>query len=440
MHPDDAMAICERVLEQAPGDVEVRAEYKDEALLRFANNSPIQHTSAGSWRIFLRLRDGAKLAEGQTERADEDSLRQMIEDTIQRMAILPEDPEPWPSVGPQPLLAVHAWEADTTPETFDSTARAAACEAMAEPSAGAGLTSAGTCEVIASVCAAATTNGMRGRYGSTSLSCSVTSMAEVNGSGWRSGYGRSRAEVDPAVLGREAAETALRCKHPSPLEPGTYRVVLSAAAAATALAYIAGGFRAKSVAEGNSYLADRLEDEIAVAGLRIEQNPAHPKLQGRPYDDDCSALRCLTLLDGGHVVGLAHDRRTAAAAGCEPTGYSSGGRMPMGAAPGCGVITGERVSDHELIEACGDGLYISRFWYTNWVNPKEAIITGMTRDGTFRIRGGKLAEPVNNARFQCQLLQLLQTCEAVGSDGDLSGIVAPSMLVGEFDVASATLF
>jgi predicted Zn-dependent protease len=85
-------------------------------------------------------------------------------------------------------------------------------------------------------------------------------------------------------------------------------------------------------------------------------------------------------------------------------------------------------------------LYISRFWYTNWVNPKEAIITGMTRDGTFRIRGGRLAGPVQNTRFQCRLLDLLQTCEAVGSDGRLQGIVAPSMLVGSFNIASATLF
>jgi predicted Zn-dependent protease len=33
------------------------------------------------------------------------------------------------------------------------------------------------------------------------------------------------------------------------------------------------------------------------------------------------------------------------------------------------------------------------------VHPRAGIITGMTRDGTFRIRDGKIAEPLVNLRF-----------------------------------------
>lgn len=440
MHPDDAMAICEQVLALTAHDAEVTADYRDEALLRFANNSPIQHTSAAAWRISVRLRDGGRLASASTERADQASLRAMLDEATAQLPLLPEDPEPLPSVGPQALLAVHAWHADTTPATFDSTARAAACEALAEPSAEIGLTSAGTCEVIATASAAATTNGMRGRYASTSLRCSVTAMGDADGSGWRSAWVRSRQELDPAVLGREAAETALRSARPNALEPGEYRVVLSAAAVADALGFIGGGFGAKSIAEGNSFLAGRLDDELAAAGLTLAQNPAHPWLQARPYDGDLAALSCLTLLADGQVVDQAHDRRTGPAAGLAPTGFSAGGRMAYGAFPCALVLTAPKLSDRELLEACGDGLYVSRFWYTNWVNPKEAIITGMTRDGTFRIRGGKLAEPVQNARFNLNLLTMLRSCEAVGADGRLPDIVAPSMLCGPLTIASATLF
>ncbi len=414
MHPDDAMAICEQVLAAAPGDAEVTAEYRDEALLRFANNSPIQHTSASAWRIGLRLREGGRMAWAATERADESSLQALIADAVAQLPLLPEDPDPLPSVGPQALLAVHAYEPDTTPETFDSAARAAACEALASPSAETGLKAAGTCEVVSSIAAAATSNGMRGRYASTALRCSVTAMGEGDGSGWRSGFSRSRRGLDPAVLGREAAETALRSARPATLSPGDYRVVLSPAAVADALGFVSGGFGAKAVAEGNSYLAGRLDDELAAAGLRLEQNPAHPALQSRPYDGDCAALQCLTLLDAGGVVELAHDRRTAATAGVEATGHSAGGRMANGAFPCSLVLSADRLTDRELLEACGDGLYISRFWYTNWVNPKAALITGMTRDGTFRIRGGKLAEPVQNARFNLSLLTMLGRCEASG--------------------------
>jgi len=440
MHPDDAMAICEQVLTLAPHDAEVIAEYRDEALLRFANNSPIQHTSAAAWRIGLRLRNGGQLATASTERADDASLQAMIEEAAAQLPLLPEDADPLPSVGPQALLAVHAFEADTTPVTFDSEARAAACEALAAPSAETGLKSAGTCEVIASYCAAATSNGMRGRYASTSLRCSVTAMGESDGSGWRSAHGRSRADVDPGLLGREAAETALRSARPAAMEPGDYRVVLSPAAVADAMGFIGGGFNAKAVAEGNSYLAGRLDETLAANGLKLAQNPAHSLLQSRPYDGDLGALQCLTLLDTGQLFGLAHDRRTAAAAGALPTGYSPGGRMAYGAGPCSLVLSAERMSERELLEACGEGLYISRFWYTNWVNPREAIITGMTRDGTFRIRGGKLAEPVQNARFNLNLLTMLRSCEAVGAECRIGECVAPSMLCGPLTIASATLF
>jgi predicted Zn-dependent protease len=53
----------------------------------------------------------------------------------------------------------------------------------------------------------------------------------------------------------------------------------------------------------------------------------------------------------------------------------------------------------ELAELVGDGLYITRLHYLGVVHPREGVITGMTRDGTFRIRDGKIAEPLVNLRF-----------------------------------------
>ncbi len=46
----------------------------------------------------------------------------------------------------------------------------------------------------------------------------------------------------------------------------------------------------------------------------------------------------------------------------------------------------------ELAEQVGDGIYITRLHYLGVVHPREGVVMGMTRDGTFRIRGGKIAE------------------------------------------------
>ncbi|MEZ5974821.1 MAG: metallopeptidase TldD-related protein [Planctomycetota bacterium] len=37
--------------------------------------------------------------------------------------------------------------------------------------------------------------------------------------------------------------------------------------------------------------------------------------------------------------------------------------------------------------------------YTNLMEPREMVFTGMTRGGTFRIEGGRITRPVHNLRF-----------------------------------------
>ena len=56
-------------------------------------------------------------------------------------------------------------------------------------------------------------------------------------------------------------------------------------------------------------------------------------------------------------------------------------------------------SADELAELVDDGIYVTRLHYLGVVDPREGIITGMTRDGTFRIEGGKVTTPVVNLRF-----------------------------------------
>jgi hypothetical protein len=52
------------------------------------------------------------------------------------------------------------------------------------------------------------------------------------------------------------------------------------------------------------------------------------------------------------------------------------------------------------------------------------VITGMTRDGTFRIRDGRTAEPLVNLRFTIAVPELL---------ADVPGLTRRRMLVGQTD-------
>ena len=70
----------------------------------------------------------------------------------------------------------------------------------------------------------------------------------------------------------------------------------------------------------------------------------------------------------------------------------------------------------ELVERVGDGIYVTRLHYLGIVDPREGIITGMTRDGTFRIEGGKVARPLVNLRFTTSFPELAAKLLGLGRE------------------------
>jgi predicted Zn-dependent protease len=88
------------------------------------------------------------------------------------------------------------------------------------------------------------------------------------------------------------------------------------------------------------------------------------------------------------------------------------------------LAPGDAESLDELAERVGDGIYVTRVHYVNTVAPREGVLTGMTRDGTFRIRDGKVAEPLVNHRFTLSMPELLR---------DVLGLTRETRLVNQSD-------
>jgi PmbA protein len=80
------------------------------------------------------------------------------------------------------------------------------------------------------------------------------------------------------------------------------------------------------------------------------------------------------------------------------------------------------------------------------VEPRQGILTGMTRDGTFRIRDGKLAEPLVNLRFTIALPDVLAEVPGLTRERTLAnqasfygerfayGALVPALATARFDV------
>ncbi|RKX41764.1 MAG: TldD/PmbA family protein, partial [Thermotogae bacterium] len=97
----------------------------------------------------------------------------------------------------------------------------------------------------------------------------------------------------------------------------------------------------------------------------------------------------------------------------------------------------------EMISSTEKGVYVNRFHYMNIVDPFEALLTGMTRDGTFLIEKGKLTRAIKNMRFNVKFFDFTKNIEAISNEtetvgGDYFPIVAPYMKANNFTFSSKT--
>ncbi len=237
------------------------------------------------------------------------------------------------------------------------------------------------------------------------------------------------ADVDPAAVASEAAAKAERTREAHELEPGPYRAVLEPYAIAELLGYFAyDSFGALGLLEERSYLAGRLGRRVADEKVTIVDDALDARNLPKQFDFEGTPKHRVALIDDGVARDVVWDRTTAAQAG---DGHATTGHAPpvmmrdYGPLPfALALAAGEAGSVEELAELVGDGIYVTRLHYLNIVQPREGVITGMTRDGTFRIRDGKIAEPLVNLRFTVSVPQVL---------GDVPGLTSKRQLVNASD-------
>lgn len=196
------------------------------------------------------------------------------------------------------------------------------------------------------------------------------------------------------------------------LRPGRYPVVLSPYCLSEILEWMSFlhlNWKAKE--EGNSFL----DEEIELSPL-ITLLDDGTDLSGLPlaFDFEGRAKRPFFFVEEGRFCNLAFNRYYARKLGRH--GSCHGGpdiRTPMIANLVC--LEGP----HSLEEVFGleEGVYIHRFHYVNgYVDPPRALFTGLTRDGIYRIRSGRLAGRLPNFRFRQSFQELLAQVTRVSKE------------------------
>jgi predicted Zn-dependent protease len=391
---------------------------------------------------------GGRRASSTTNLMDDASLKRAVE-TAERLAKLsPVDPELVPELGPQQYQDISASNSDVS--NLDAGARAHAVEQLiaaarapggAMPIDPATLFVAGFLDANSAARGIATSKGLFAYHASTDVSLSCTARTpDGTGSGYAAAGGRAWTTVDPAGLGRRAAQKALASRNPVAIEPGRYTVILEPRAVADFVPLLMGSFNARSADEGRSPFSKKgggtkLGEKITDERVTLLSDPFDPDLLGQPFDNDGLPLKRVVWIENGVLKNLAYSRFWAAKKGVEPN--SGGGGGGFGRNPAGLKLTGGTKSVDELIAGTSRGVLVTHFFYIRSLDPRTVQLTGLTRDGTFLIENGKITRSIKNFRWNdSPLLSLARLADIGKAEPVESGVVMPALKINDFTFAS----
>lgn len=400
---EEVLALLDRVLSRAEAPkAEALFMGQDSALTRFANNQIHQNVREHDASVQVRvISDDDRIGVASTNRLDDHGIADVVaraEAIAARSA-----PNPRSAILPEPGEATHdpelGWVAATAAagaELRAEGARAVIAAGMAK-----GLETSGSFSTSELTIAVANSLGVARLHRSTRAAL-LTVMMDGFASGAASGYAHAGSpdvgEIDADALGAEAAEKGDRMRGAAAIEPGEYEVILEEYAVGGLLEYLSYiGFGGLALEEGRSFM--EIGKPVMGTNVSIWDDGNDPSGLPSPIDFEGAVRQRVDLIRDGVASAVVHDAATGARAGTGSTGHGLPAPNTLGPIALNLFMAPGAIPRDELIRGVKRGVWVTRFHYLNPVHPKKAILTGMTKDGTFLIEDGRLTKPLLNFRF-----------------------------------------
>jgi PmbA protein len=455
-----AAEIFNRIKRYSTADeVEVLCYGGKTALTRFANNIIHQNVAEENYSVSVRTVFGGRTARATTNKLDDESLKRVV----QASESLAKVQHPDPDLLPMPDAGEGARATPTTPERyFRQTAaltpelRADGVKKIVSVADRHNLTTAGIFSSAEWGEGIFNSRGLTTWHAHTSSEISITMLAH-DSSGWQKTNYPDVSQQDPAGLAEIAARKALESASPREIPPGKYTVILEPAAVLDMVGFMFFDFGGLSILDQRSFLNNRVGTQLFGSNINVWDDVAHPLQAGTPFDGEGIPRQRVQLIENGVIRRLVYARATAEkmkqsehkdkVGPVAATGHGFSLPNEIGEAP-MNIVFGTPADPKtvdQMVASTERGVLVTRLWYIREVDPYEKILTGMTRDGTFYVEGGKIRHGILNFRFNESLLHMLSSVEAMGTPVRASGeesfdMVAPPMKVGAFNFTEVTKF
>ncbi len=404
--------------------------------IRFARNSISTNGFSDGLSVSITSNIGKKSGSVSTNKFDDASIKDAVKKSEDIARVSPENKEFMPPLGAQSYIAATNYSSDT--ENLTGEQRSDKVAYVIEQSIKNSVTSAGYMEDGVAFYAIMNTNGLFA-YNKSSLAklSSTIRTNEGNGSGR---FEKNYVDVNK-INGSGLADWAInRSKlsvNAQEIKPGRYTVILEHAAAADMLSLCINFMGSRWADEGRSYFSKKgggtiIGETIADSKLNIYSDPNDPNAPASPFSESGEPQQKIVWFENGTLRNLHRNRYWA-----EKTSQPS---VPY---PSNVIMQGGSKSVEQLIAESDDAILVTRFWYIRTVDPRTMLFTGLTRDGVFEVKNGKITRPVKNFRFNespmnifKNIIELGASEKAVGSETGDYPIYVPAIKAANFNFSS----
>ena len=269
---------------------------------------------------------------------------------------------------------------------------------------------------------------------------SLTAAAPNGRSGWSQAAGRDAEKFDYKSVAQRALDKAAYPGDAAKLDSGQYTVILEPDAVANFLLFLAFlGFGGKTLQQGRSYMSGKEGQKIMGDNITITEDPSNPMIEYMPFDYEGVPRKKVVMIENGLAGNGVYDSYYAKQARKESTGNALEPDNSYGPYPKAMVLNGGKSTLDEMIKSTPSGIYITRFWYLNFLNPMKTMVTGYTRDGTFLIENGQITKPLTDMRVQQSMLEAFSNAEMISGEQRLIPQYGALMLVPFMKINNFTL-
>ena len=436
--------LIDKALAHAQGhQAQVTVNTAAEGLSRIANSEIHQNVFEDRTSLTVSIYASHKVSSITTNLLSDDGIAEAVKEAIHNLALLPDGEE-------QPGLVSEPKELETlrfSQELHDAFGVEARVKMVAEgmKQVTAPYTAFGQLSYRAAATGMGNSAGIRRYNNSNQVRFALLISDDIGGTGYANMAATTPKDVDMAGVFAVALQKAKANREPIEIEPGAYTVILEPLAVSNLLGLLMRSFSGAAILSKMSFLTDRLGEKMFSDKLTVIDDWNSEEAPGVAFDMEGTPRQKLTLIEDGVTKEVAYDLVAAKKAGTQSTGHGVAFMGRRAGAPQNIIISGGEKTLEQIIAETDRALLVTRFHYMNPVNARQAVLTGLTRDGFFLVENGKITKAVRNMRFTESMLLALNQIVDISSDrarlGTMMGSACvPGMKISNFHFTGKTSF